>query len=205
MKKPQNIFRTLSAYIFVQEAGGMDLLSAAALGTALAMDAMTVSVIYGMNVHGSRVKGSLVTAGTFAFFQMFMPILGWSIGKVGIPMLSGREKIAAFAILVFLGVKMIIDSRSKNKTCTGGAKGLLLAAVATSIDALASGIVLPVSVGAVNGADVFCAAAIIGAVTFAISFGGYFFGSVFRRVDPVIASAVGGAILILIGIKTLIV
>jgi len=79
-------------------------------------------------------------------------------------------------------------------------KELFLLAVATSIDALAVGVSfsmveLSVSIGA--------AAALIGCTPFAISVGGVFVGHIFGARYKNRAEFVGGAILILIGVKIL--
>ena len=47
------------------------------LGVGLAMDAFSVSVANGLaEPHMTRPKASLI-AGTFGFFQAFMPMIGW--------------------------------------------------------------------------------------------------------------------------------
>ena len=77
---------------------------------------------------------------------------------------------------------------------------LLVLAVATSIDALAVGVTfsmveLSVSIG--------LAVALIGCTTFLISLGGVYVGNVFGARYKSRAELVGGAILILIGVKVL--
>ena len=77
---------------------------------------------------------------------------------------------------------------------------LLMLAVATSIDALAVGVSfsmveLSVSIGT--------AAALIGCTTFVISVGGVFVGHIFGAKYKNRAEFVGGAILVLIGLKIL--
>ena len=79
-------------------------------------------------------------------------------------------------------------------------KELLVLAVATSIDALAVGVTfsmveLSVSIG--------LAVALIGCTTFLISLGGVYVGNVFGARYKSRAELVGGAILILIGVKVL--
>ena len=79
-------------------------------------------------------------------------------------------------------------------------KELLVLAVATSIDALAVGVTfsmveLSVSIG--------LAVVLIGCTTFLISLGGVYVGNVFGARYKSRAELVGGAILILIGVKVL--
>ena len=61
----------------------MEFFSAILLGFALAMDAAAVSAVCGLNGKSNQLSSALITAFTFAVFQTVMPILGWSIGKLG--------------------------------------------------------------------------------------------------------------------------
>ena len=47
------------------------------LGVGLAMDAFSVSMANGLNEPCMSKRKSLIIAGTFAFFQALMPMLGW--------------------------------------------------------------------------------------------------------------------------------
>jgi putative Mn2+ efflux pump MntP len=76
---------------------------------------------------------------------------------------------------------------------------MFLLAVATSIDALVVGVTL-----AFAGANIWLAAAIIGVVTFALSFLGLYLGRVIGSKFGSKAGILGGLVLIAIGIKTLI-
>lgn len=188
----------------------MDFLSTAAIGTALAMDAVAVAVSCGSINKNSTLKYASVTAFTFGFFQFFMPILGWSVGKVGKGFVENIDHRIAFGILCFLGIKMIYESRKKNE-CefftdkTGNRfRTLIVMAFATSIDALTTGIVLPTSAGAETPFSMFCAVSVIGIITFILSFAGFFIGKSFRSVSPDKAEIIGGIVLIAIGIKTLV-
>ena len=109
-------------------------------------------------------------------------------------------------LLAWIGGSMLRESLSKKEEDEEVEpvelrhKELFLLAVATSIDALAVGVSfsmveLSVSIGA--------AAALIGCTTFAISVGGVFVGHIFGARYKNRAEFVGGAILILIGVKIL--
>lgn len=187
----------------------MDFISAAAIGIALAMDAVAVSVSCGSISKNSTLKYAVIAAFTFGFFQMFMPVLGWSVGKVGKNFVEDFDHWIAFAILCFLGIKMIIESRhnSDNDFYTDKSqnkfKTLIVMAFATSIDALTAGIILPTAVNADTPFLMLCAVSIIGLVTFILSLIGFFVGKSFRAISPSKAEIFGGAVLIFIGIKTL--
>ena len=75
---------------------------------------------------------------------------------------------------------------------------LLMLAVATSIDALAVGITF-----AFLHVDIVLSATIIGIITFAISFAGVVAGNRFGARFERPATIVGGAVLVLIGVKIL--
>ena len=47
------------------------------LGVGLAMDAFSVSLANGLNEPKMKNSKMTVIAGTFAFFQALMPMLGW--------------------------------------------------------------------------------------------------------------------------------
>jgi len=92
------------------------------------------------------------------------------------------------------------EEREEEETGSVSHKELLVLAVATSIDALAVGVTfsmleLAVSIGA--------AVALIGCTTFVISLAGVYVGNVFGAKYKSKAEFVGGAILILIGVKIL--
>jgi putative Mn2+ efflux pump MntP len=76
---------------------------------------------------------------------------------------------------------------------------LFVLAVATSIDALAVGITL-----SLLKTSIAVSALIIGAITFALSFLGVFIGTRFRHFFESKIEALGGVVLVLIGLKILI-
>ncbi len=181
--------------------------SAAMIGAALAMDAFAVSFVCGSSDRTKRLRCAVITAAVFGIFQMVMPILGWSVGKVGSRAIEGFDHIIAFGILVFLGIKMIIDSFGDIVSRTSTAfdfRSLTVMALATSIDALTVGIVLPSAVGAESFGSLITAVSIIGGVTFLLCLVGYQLGRRISTLKPKAAQIIGGAVLILLGVKSLI-
>ena len=181
----------------------MEILSAACMGTALAADAMAASFSRGLDHNDNTTSEALKTALCFGFFQMAMPVLGWSIGKVGGRMIAGAGNWVAFSILLFLGIKMLADSISQKKEVNSGV-GLLMLAFATSIDALASGLTLPVAAGVCTPLSLLLCVGIIGFITFLLSLAGSYFGRSLSRFSPGAAGIAGGIMLILLAIKTVI-
>ena len=76
-------------------------------------------------------------------------------------------------------------------------------AIATSIDALATGVILPSAVGASTGALMLIAVLLIGAITFLICLAGVYFGKLFGLFLSKHSVLLGGSILMITGVKIL--
>lgn len=184
----------------------MTLLEIFLIGIGLSMDAFAVAICKGLAMP-NRVdkKGALLIALYFGVFQAVMPTLGWLLGSQFARYVTRLAPWIAFVLLAWIGGNMIRESLSKEEreeeeTGSVSHKELLVLAVATSIDALAVGVTfsmleLAVSIGA--------AVALIGCTTFVISLAGVYVGNVFGAKYKSKAEFVGGAILILIGVKIL--
>lgn len=184
----------------------MTLLEIFLIGIGLSMDAFAVAICKGLAMPDKvDRKGALLIALYFGVFQAVMPALGWLLGSQFARYVTQMAPWIAFVLLAWIGGSMIQESLSKEEKeeAEMGAvshKELLVLAVATSIDALAVGVTfsvleLAVSIGA--------AVALIGCTTFVISLGGVYVGNVFGARYKGKAEFVGGAILILIGMKIL--
>ena len=184
----------------------MTLLEIFLIGIGLSMDAFAVAICKGLAMPDKvDRKGALLIALYFGVFQAAMPALGWLLGSQFARYVTQMAPWIAFVLLAWIGGSMIRESLSKEEKeeAEMGAvshKELLVLAVATSIDALAVGVTfsmleLAVSIGA--------AVALIGCTTFVISLGGVYVGNVFGARYKGKAEFVGGAILILIGVKIL--
>ena len=184
----------------------MTLLEIFLIGIGLSMDAFAVAICKGLAMPDKvDRKGALLIALYFGVFQAVMPALGWLLGSQFARYVTQMAPWIAFVLLAWIGGSMIRESLSKEEKeeAEMGAvshKELLALAVATSIDALAVGVTfsmleLAVSIGA--------AVALIGCTTFVISLGGVYVGNVFGARYKGKAEFVGGAILILIGVKIL--
>lgn len=184
----------------------MTLLEIFLIGIGLSMDAFAVAICKGLAMPDKvDRKGALLIALYFGVFQAVMPALGWLLGSQFARYVTQMAPWIAFVLLAWIGGSMIRESLSKEEKeeAEVGAvshKELLVLAVATSIDALAVGVTfsmleLAVSIGA--------AVALIGCTTFVISLGGVYVGNVFGARYKGKAEFVGGAILILIGVKIL--
>jgi len=151
----------------------------------------------------------LIMALAFGFFQALMPLLGWIGASFFSHLIESIDHWVAFAILAFLGGRMVMES-FKDEGCRHefdptSLKVVSALAVATSIDALAVGISFAF-LGVRNFAAILPPIGIIGFVSFALSFIGLMFGIRFgcgiaRKLR---AELWGGIILIIIGTKILI-
>jgi putative Mn2+ efflux pump MntP len=180
----------------------MDMLTIILIAIGLAMDAFAVSIARGITINNQRQKIAIVMATFFAVFQMFMPVIGWLAGVGLEDLIIGIDHWVAFGLLTFIGVRMIYESTKKpdpDKENNLRLHTLLMLSVATSIDALMVGL----SFAFVQTAIVVPIVA-IGIVTFSLSYVGFVFGNVLGNIFGSKVKAVGGVILIAIGVKILV-
>lgn len=180
----------------------MFILNSVLLGIGLAMDAFSVSMANGLNENNISKKKTCLIAGTFAFFQALMPMIGWVCVHTVVQLFSSFEKAIpyiALLLLGFLGTKMIIEATKKGdeqvKTLSFG--GLLLQGVATSIDALSVGF----TIAEYDVLSALACALIIAIITFILCVIGVIIGKKFGYKLKNKASILGGIILIGIGIE----
>lgn len=179
------------------------------LAIGLAMDCFAVSIASGILLKRIQWRPMLVMAFFFGLFQAAMPFIGWLCASTFSYLIADVDHWIAFAILGFLGGKMIVES-FKDEDCRqefnpASLKVVITLAIATSIDALAVGISFAF-LGINDFSEILSPIAIIGFVSFVLSLGGLLFGirchcGCARKLH---AERWGGIILILIGIKILI-
>lgn len=180
--------------------------NSALLGVGLAMDAFSVSMANGLNAPGMGRGQALRIAGTFAFFQFAMPMIGWACVSAASRAFVAFQRAVpwiALALLGAIGGKMLWEAFAHPEKAPeaedsgpGGAT-LLAQGVATSIDALSVGFTI-----AEYGPDrALAASAVIAAVTFGICICGVAIGRRFGTKLAGRATALGGAILIFIGLE----
>ena len=181
------------------------------LGVGLAMDAFSVSLANGLHDPGMNGGHRLKIAGTFAWFQFMMPMIGWVCVHTVVEAFTALQPLipwAAFALLVWLGGRMLLEGiREDREQCPQGAdpvqnrqvsgRELLLQGVATSIDALSVGF----AIASYSAGRAFGAAVIIAVVTLLICLAGLSIGRKFGMQFAGRATIAGGLILIGIGIK----
>ena len=179
------------------------------LAIGLAMDCFAVSIASGIILKRIQWRPMLVMALAFGLFQALMPFIGWMFAKTFSHLIESVDHWIAFAILAFLGGRMILES-FKNEDCRqtfnpASPKVVFTMAIATSIDALAIGISFAL-LGINNYTEILSPILIIGFVSFVMSLIGLYFGikcccGFARKLN---AELWGGIILVAIGLKILI-
>lgn len=181
----------------------MGIVEIVLIGIALSADAMSVTVCNMLaNPMMSRSRAIAMPV-LFGLFQGFMPLLGYLAGSLVASFVDMYAGIIAFVILGFIGGKMIWDGFNDDGCDECGKSGLgwwllIVQSIATSIDAFAVGITFVSS-----GTPVLLNAAIITLCTFLLCCLMLFVGGKLGKLLGQKAQTVGGAILLLIGLKAL--
>lgn len=166
------------------------------IGIGLSMDAFSVSISKGLTTKKFSWKVALACGLWFGSFQALMPIIGYFLGAQFEQFITAVDHWIAFGLLFLIGANMIREALwrgTENKNL-----GMLLLAIATSIDALAVGISF-----ACIQVKIWSSVLVIGLTTFLFSMLGVKIGNVFGSRFEKGAGILGGIILILIGLKIL--
>ncbi|MBQ8525548.1 MAG: manganese efflux pump [Clostridia bacterium] len=174
------------------------------LAAALSMDACAVSICKGLSMRRINYAHALIISLSFGVFQALMPTIGWFLGSRFESYIVNIDHWIAFALLAFLGAKMLYETFTDKeeeivkKESLLDLKEVFVLSVATSIDALAAGITL-----ACLNVNIISSASLIGILTFGFCFIGVIIGNKFGAKYKSKAEIAGGAVLILIGLKIL--
>ena len=192
----------------------MDFLTILLIAVGLSMDSFAVSISQGVCSKKVRISQAILLASVFGIFQGLMPLAGFGVGQVFASQIKAIDHWVAFIILLLIGSKMIVESLKEKKVeieekscnCEGNCekrnfrlKYLVILAIATSIDALATGFIFTPYPD-----KIVMAASVIGITTFAFSFLGVKMGSKFGSKFKFNFEIVGGIVLIIIGLRVLI-
>ncbi|MDR3313499.1 MAG: manganese efflux pump MntP family protein [Oscillospiraceae bacterium] len=183
----------------------MQVFSQLLLAVGLAMDAFSVAICKGLAIQKRRWVWAGAFGLCFGGFQVAMPLLGWLLGTRLERYIVSVDHWIVFGLLLLLGGKMLWEAlhpEGEGQDCNSGKpvrlRELLLLGVATSIDALAAGITF-----ALLQINIWLTVALIGAVTFVLSALGVLLGGKIGTKMGNKAMLLGGAALILLGVKTL--
>jgi putative Mn2+ efflux pump MntP len=185
--------------------GCLSTLEITALAIALAIDAFSVSASVGPRCR--RRWSALRLAGSFGFFQAFMPLLGALVGSYLLSYVQAYDHWVAFGLLELIGVRMVFEAarpakadeaRELRQSDPSVGLSLLGLSVATSIDAFGAGMSMRIM-----GANFWLACPLIGSVTAGLSFVGTRLGATLGKYVGRKAELVGGLVLIGLGIRML--
>ena len=181
----------------------MIVIHALILGVTLAMDALSISVSKALAAQKIKVSNAIKLSVVFGLFQAIMPLIGYLVGNSFYDVLKNYFGFISFAILSFIGGKMIYEyfkNEDEDSNAIITIKELIILGIATSIDALAAGFIFSGN----NITEVIFSCFIIGIITFVICFIGYFFGCKVGSIIGDKGEIFGGVVLIILGIKFLI-
>ena len=180
----------------------MHLYELFAIAVGLSMDAFAVSICKGLSVGKAQIRHALCVGLYFGIFQFLMPVIGFLISSFFTSLLASIAAYVAFGLLAFIGINMIreaFEEREEDLNDSFSPKTMFPLAIATSIDALATGVAF-----SAMQVSIIPASALIGCTTFVISSVGLYIGAAFGNRFEKKAQITGGVILILIGLKILI-
>ena len=174
------------------------------LALALSMDAFAAALSRGAT---ARLKtGDALVAGlAFGVAQGLLPLIGWGLGLAFTSIVRDVDHWIAFVLLSLIGVRMVkagMRRQTPPREALQAAahwRGLATMALATSVDAAAAGVTLPML-----EVPVLVSCAIIGAVTFVLSTVGGLAGAAAGARLGRRAEVLGGLVLIGLGVKILI-
>lgn len=140
------------------------------------MDSLVIALAGGALIADHKPTNVLKIAGMLAFIQMTLTVVGWTLGSAFSSYIEMYDHWIAFAILTFLGVKIIIESfKEKDKGIMAfnplDIKVMFVLSLATSIDAMAVGLSL-----SFLRRSIIVPAIVIGIITMLFSTMGVIFG-----------------------------
>ena len=192
----------------------MGLLEILMLGVALATDAFSVTISNTFAFDDHRFSRLMRMPLFFGLFQFGMPLAGYFVGGIAAELIEKYAGIVSLVILGFIGLNMLYsgykalkedaseeDEEEAQQDAQQGAitlsyGKLVFQAVATAIDAFAVGVSFRA-----HSVDILVASALFGIITVILCTIALFVGKKLGSLLGDRAEMVGGAVLILIGLK----
>ena len=181
----------------------MNILSSLLVALGLSMDNWAVTIASGCSHREAIAKAYIFkVSALFAAAHFVMFSGGWLCGAGVGKYIGAVDHWIAFAILLFIGARMGKESReekAEEQACVlHSFKTLCALAVATSLDALLVGMGL-----AFTAAPFWATVLTLTVCVFATSWSGFYVGAYLGRKFGKVMEALGGVVLILIGVKLL--
>ncbi len=170
----------------------------------LSADCFVVAVSSSLARKSVSWPGLLRISLSFGLFQAVMPALGWLAGRTIVDLIASYDHWVAFILLLAVGGRMGWQSfheSADSRRDVDVTRGLLLLtmSVATSIDSLAVGLSF-----AFLQVKILLASLTIGVVAALITAAGFLLGAKIGKFLEKRVEAIGGLILIAIGLRILI-
>jgi len=181
----------------------MVLITILTIALSLSADCFAIAVTSGAVLRKFKLTKASIIAGFFSCFQGIMPLVGFAAGAGLKGVVADYDRWAACALLIIIGGKMVYESlKSEEESRFDPARlsVIFMLSFATSIDAFAVGITL-----SLIAIPIWASAAIIAAVTFAVTFTGVYIGAKICQFFERRLETAGGIVLILLGLKILLV
>ena len=178
----------------------MDLIDIILLAIALGVDCLVVSFSQGLIFTSKRTINSLRLALCMGLFQGLMPILGYTGAHGVYDFLVPYSDWIVFIIFFIMGIHFIIEAfnqKVQEQICCIDLKCLIGFGIATSIDALISGVSLRLT-----STNMIMACLIIGIMSFIMSLVGFWSGNRLKNLPSKYLEITGGLIFLILAVKS---
>lgn len=169
----------------------MNTLDLLLLAVGLSMDAFAVSICKGLSLGKINWRHMVLAGLWFGGFQALMPTIGYGLGSFFADMIDAYDHWVTFILLSAIGLNMIKESFEDEEHCDASMSPYTMLMLAVGVTFAFMDIALVPSV------------TLIGVTTFLFSAAGIKVGSLFGMRYKNKAERIGGAVLILIGLKIL--
>ena len=164
----------------------MSLIELFLLAVGLAMDAFSVAICKGLALRRITWKNAAAVGVWFGGFQALMPLMGWWLGERFAAHIARYDHWVIFVLLSLIGGNMIREALQsgedqENESAALSPRAMLPLAVATSIDALAVGVIVTSMTSGMN-VDVY----------------NYMFGSILAMSSSDVYISVGLSVVVLV-------
>lgn len=182
----------------------MSVFSIIFIALAMSTDAFVAAIGKGAALQRPCWSTAVKTGLIFGAVETVTPLIGWSIGQAAVQFVAAWDHWLAFGVLSLLGLHMIHEGLSPEKSRTSVKLKqhtfwvLVITAIATSIDALAVGLGL-----AFVEVNIIVTALAIGLATLIMATLGIMLGRIINTAFGKKAEIVGGLVLILVGASIL--
>jgi putative Mn2+ efflux pump MntP len=179
----------------------MTLIELFLLALALSVDAFIVSFSYGLIFKKNRLSNALKIAFSVGSGQFLMPIIGWYATLPVSRYVERFDHWLVFLVFSALGCNVIHEALSDEKQKLEKNLSpfiLLMIGIATSIDALVTGVSLYFA-----DTPILPAATLIGLTTFSCGLIGFYLNRFLKKLPQQKMEITAGLILILLGVKVL--